>query len=245
MALIKCDNVSFSYDNVTVVHNISFELNRGNYLCIVGENGSGKSTLIKGLLGLKSPSSGSISYGEGFSVHEIGYLPQQTQVQKDFPASVYEVVLSGRLNSMQSRPFYNKNDKSTAIHNMRLMGIEDLKNRSYQELSGGQQQRVLLARALCATKGLLLLDEPMMGLDPIATGEMHRLISEINRVAKITIIMVSHDIHAAVDYSTHILHLGTKCPFFGTTHQYENSELGKSFLCAWGGEHHGYNHRNQ
>ena len=245
MSLIKCENLSFAYDGMTVVKNVNFELKRGDYLCIVGENGSGKSTLVKGLLGLKAPQTGRIICGDGFKMHEVGYMPQQTQVQKDFPAGVYEVVLSGRLNSMKMRPFYNKNDRQTALHNMRLMGIEDLKDRCFHDLSGGQQQRVLLARALCATKGLLLLDEPMTGLDPIVTAQMHKLISEINKRVNITIIMVSHDIHAAVDYSTHILHLGGDTPFFGTTEEYANSDIGKDFLCAWGGEHHEHHHGNK
>lgn len=243
MALIKCENLSLAYDAVTIARNINFELKRGDYMCVVGENGSGKSTLIKTILGLKHPSSGSITFGDDFKSSETGYMPQQTQVQRDFPASVFEVVVSGRLNSTGLKPFYTKNDKTTALHNMKLMGIENLKNKCYQELSGGQQQRVLLARALCATKGLLLLDEPMTGLDPIATAELHKLISDINKKVNITIIMVSHDIHAAVDYSTHILHLGGNTPFFGTTQEYEASEVGKRFLCAWGGRHE-HNHGN-
>lgn len=238
MALLKCSDLTLGYDGVVIEKNISFELKRGDYMCIVGENGSGKSTLIKALVGLKAPMSGKITYGDGFNAHEIGYMPQQTAVQKDFPASVYEVVLSGRLNSMNGRPFYSKNDKVTALHNMQLMGIDNLKKRCYQELSGGQQQRVLLARALCATKGMLLLDEPMTGLDPIATSELHKLISRINKVVNITVIMVSHDIHAAVDYSTHILHLAGDKTFFGTTEDYKKTDEGKSFLCAWGGKHH-------
>ncbi len=241
MYLIKCDNVSLGYDGKIIARNISFELKRGDYLCIVGENGSGKSTLIKTLLGLKSPAEGKIEFASNFRQSEIGYMPQQTDVQKDFPAGVYEIVLSGRLNSMPGRPFYNRNDKVTALHNMKLMEIEDLNNKCYQELSGGQQQRVLLARALCATGGLLLLDEPMTGLDPIATASLHKLISEINKTVNITVIMVSHDIHSAVDYSTHILHMGADKPFFGTTEEYKKSETGKKFLCAWGGVHHGNN----
>ena len=242
MSLIKCEDVSLGYDGIVIAKNINFELNRGDYLCIVGENGSGKSTLVKTLLGLKKPLSGRITYADNFKTSEIGYMPQQTDVQKGFPASVFEVALSGRTNSMGLRPFYTKNDKSTALHNLKLLGVDDIKDKCYKELSGGQQQRVLLARALCATKGLLLLDEPMTGLDPHATAEMHKLISEINKRLFITVIMISHDIHAAVSYSTHILHMGGENPFFGTTAEYEESPVGRDFLCAWGGEHHEHHH---
>lgn len=242
MTLIRCENVSLGYDGLLVAENINFTVEKGSYLCIVGENGSGKSTLVKSLLGLFRPVSGRIIYADGFSTKEIGYMPQQTDVQRGFPASVFEVALSGRANSMGIRPFYSKNDKTTALHNLRLMGVDALKDCCYKELSGGQQQRVLLARALCATKGLLLLDEPMTGLDPHATAELHKLISEINKKLGITIIMISHDIHAAVSYSTHILHLGGEKPFFGTTEEYEQSDIGRDFLCAWGGEHHVHSH---
>ncbi|NLK69941.1 MAG: ATP-binding cassette domain-containing protein, partial [Clostridiales bacterium] len=160
MALINCSNITMSYEDNIVFKDLSFEVNKGDYLCIVGENGSGKSTLVRGLLGLKSPVSGKIEYGDGLKKTEIGYLPQQTSVQKDFPASVYEVVLSGCLNSRGIKPFYSKAEKNTALKNMKRLGIEDLKQKCYRELSGGQQQRVLLARALCATKKILLLDEP-------------------------------------------------------------------------------------
>ena len=160
MAQITCKDLSFAYDGHTVLSGINFSIDAGSYLCIVGENGSGKSTLMKGLLGLKKPASSSITLGDGLKQTEIGYLPQQTQLQRDFPASVYEVVLSGRLNSMGGRMFYNAEDKKAAQENMERLGIEDIKNRCYMELSGGQQQRVLLARAMCATKKLLLLDEP-------------------------------------------------------------------------------------
>lgn len=240
--LIKCENVSLGYDNLIVAENINFSVGSGSYLCIVGENGSGKSTLVKTLLGLKKPVSGKITYADGFGTGDIGYMPQQTEVQKGFPASVFEVALSGRTNSMGMRPFYNRNDKLTALHDLRLMGVDDLKDKCYKELSGGQQQRVLLARALCATKRLLLLDEPMTGLDPHATAELHKLISDINKTLHISIIMISHDIHAAVNYSTHILHMCGDSPFFGTTEEYAASDVGREFLCAWGGDHHGSCH---
>ena len=230
MAILKCENASFAYDGRTVLEYVSFSLDAGDYLCVVGENGSGKSTLIKGLLGLKAPESGTISYLDGLRSTEIGYLPQQTRTQRDFPASVSEVVLSGCLNRLGGRFHYGREEKERAAENMERMGIDELKNASYQELSGGQQQRVLLARALCATKRLLLLDEPVTGLDPIATGEMYNLIKLVNLCDGISVIMVSPDIHEAVRYATHILHLGHKQLFFGTSAEYRESSLARRFL---------------
>ena len=230
MAIMKCEDLSFAYEGKTVLEGVNFEINAGDYLCIVGENGSGKSTLIKGLLGLKSPSGGKLLLGDGLKPTEIGYLPQQTQLQKDFPASVSEVVLSGCLNGLGKRFGYSREQKKTAFLNMERMGIEDLADKSYQSLSGGQQQRVLLARALCATKKLLLLDEPVTGLDPIATGEMYNLIKLVNLCDNISVIMVSHDIHEAVRYATKILHLGHKQLFFGTSAAYRESDLARRFL---------------
>lgn len=229
MEQLTCKDVSFTYDGQTVLSDINFSVDAGSYLCVVGENGSGKTTLIKGILGLKTPSSGKIEFN-GVKPTEIGYLPQQTQIQRDFPASVYEVVLSGRLNSMGGRLFYGAEDKKAAQENMERLGIEDLKDRCYIDLSGGQQQRVLLARAMCATKKLLLLDEPVTGLDPVATNEMYNLIKLINLCDNTSVIMISHDIHAAVRYATHILHLGHRQLFFGTTSEYRQSDLARRFV---------------
>lgn len=230
MAQITCQNLSLGYDGNPVLRDVNFQLNGSEYLCIVGENGSGKSTLIKGLLKLKLPMSGTILNGDGLLPTEIGYLPQQTSAQKDFPASVFEVVLSGRLNRLKWKPFYSRVDKKEALAKIELMGMSRFKNRCYQELSGGQQQRVLLARALCATKKVLLLDEPVAGLDPVATSELYALIKKINADMGITIIMVSHDITAATKYASHILHLGQQQLFYGTTADYVVSEVGKRFL---------------
>ena len=230
MAQLVCKDLEFSYDGETVLSGIDFSLEAGSYLCIVGENGSGKSTLMKGILGLKTPSKGKITLGDGLKPTEIGYLPQQTELQRDFPASVYEVVLSGRLNSMGRRLFYNAEDKAAAEENMERLGIENLRDKCYMELSGGQQQRVLLARAMCATKKLLLLDEPVTGLDPKATNEMYNLIKLINLCDNTSVIMISHDIHEAVRYATHILHLGHEQLFFGTTKEYRESDLARRFV---------------
>lgn len=229
MAQITCKDLSFAYDGETVLSDINFSIDAGAYLCIVGENGSGKSTLMRGILGLKHPSKGEIIFDDLKPI-EIGYLPQQTQIQRDFPASVSEVVLSGRLNSMRGRMFCNAEDKAAAAANMERLGIDDIADRCYLELSGGQQQRVLLARAMCATKKLLLLDEPVTGLDPVAANEMYNLIKLVNLCDNTSVIMISHDIHAAVRYATHILHLGHSQLFFGTTEQYRESDLARRFV---------------
>ena len=233
MALLKCENLTLGYDSKTVATGISFEVNEGDYLCIVGENGSGKSTLVKTLLGLQSQLDGEIVFGEGLRKNEIGYLPQQTVVQKDFPASVKEIVLSGCIGRDGFKPFYSKEDRKRAADAMEQMDITSLKKRCYRELSGGQQQRVLLARALCATQRILLLDEPVAGLDPIVTAEMYSLIKKLNSQG-ITIIMISHDINAALQYATHILHVSDDC-FFGTNEEYVKSEKGSAFLGQKGG----------
>ena len=230
MSLIKCENIALAYDGKEVASDISFQVNRNDYLCIVGENGSGKSSLIKAILGLIKPTRGQIVFGDGLRQSEIGYLPQQTAVQKDFPASVNEVVLSGCLNSSRAfAPFYTKEQKNKAYENMERLRISDLKDKCYRELSGGQQQRVLLARALCATKSILLLDEPVTGLDPIVTSDFYKLINEINVGMDITVIMVSHDVASAVENSTHILHLQHKQLFYGKTKDYLETDIGKYF----------------
>jgi zinc transport system ATP-binding protein len=235
MALITCQDAAFAYEGNTAVSGLNFEVNSGDFLCVVGENGSGKSTLIKGLLRLKTPSAGRVLVGDGLRANEIGYLPQQTAAQKDFPTSAYEVVLSGRLSQRGLLPFYAREDKAAAEENIERLKIGALRNRCYRELSGGQQQRVLLARALCATKKMLLLDEPVAGLDPVVTQELYREIDQLNHREGLTIIMVSHDIRSAVKYAGRILHLQTRQAFFGTTAEYAASRIGAGFL---GGERH-------
>ena len=230
MTQISCKNVSISYEQVEAVCNVSFDVESGDYIAVIGENGSGKSTLIKGILGLVKRKSGSITFENGIKRTEIGYLPQQTVVQKDFPASVFEVVLSGCLNSCGFRPFYTKKEKRKADENINKLGIDRIRNKSYRDLSGGQQQRVLLARALCATDKILVLDEPVTGLDPVVATEFYELINKINSENNITVIMVSHDVSLAVQHATKILHMGTSLNYFGDTSDYLQSDISKRLL---------------
>ena len=234
MAQLTCSDLALGYEGRAVLSGLSFSVNAGDYLCSVGENGSGKSTLMKTILGLMKPLSGKIEWGEGLRENEIGYLPQQTAVQRDFPATVWEIVLSGCQSRTGRRPFYSKDEKNLARKNMEKMGISEFSRRCYRELSGGQQQRVLLARALCATQKILLLDEPVTGLDPKVTAEMYELIAGLNREG-VTVIMISHDITAAVQSASHILHVGHEI-FFGTVDAYRKSALAERFLDAKGGE---------
>jgi len=235
MAQIICQNLSLGYDGKAILQDLNFSIHAGDYFCIVGENGSGKSTLMKTLLHLQPPVSGKILTGDGLKPNEIGYLPQQTQVQRDFPASVREIVLSGCQNRCGFRPFYSKAEKRLTAGAMEKMQISHLSKSCYRELSGGQQQRVLLARALCAARKVLLLDEPVSGLDPKVTAEMYRIIEELNKKDGMTIIMISHDIAAAVTFASHILHIGQSV-FFGTKQEYLQSSIGKSFAGTAGGE---------
>lgn len=216
---IGCQNLTVGYDGRAILKDINFTVNRGDYLCIIGENGAGKTTLLRTLLGLQPPVSGKILFGDGLERKRCGYLPQQTVIQRDFPASVSEIVLSGCQNRCGLRPFYRKEEKEYAHKMMEKMGIVHLADKCYRELSGGQQQRTLLARALCATQEMLFLDEPVSGLDPVATEEMYRLIEQINREDHITILMISHDIKAAVAYADHILEIGKQI-FLGTAQEY-------------------------
>mgnify|MGYP002715555702 CR=1 FL=1 len=229
--IIKCDSITASYDGKNVLSNLSFSIKAGDYLCILGENGSGKSTLVKCLLGIKNVSSGKIIMADGLKPTDIGYLPQHTNLQKGFPATVFEVVISGCLGRRGLRPFYSSKEKDIARKAMKRLGIEDLANHSCRELSGGQQQRMFLARAMCAAKKLLLLDEPVTGLDPLATAEMYQLISELNQKDKMTIIMVSHDVVNSLDFANRILCLcSNEHSFFGTPEEYANSHISSKFI---------------
>ena len=228
--IIKCEHTDFGYENHDAVIDLNLEIYPGDYLCVVGENGSGKSTLIKGMLGLLKPTGGSLSVADELKRGGIGYLPQQTAAQKDFPATVQEVVLSGTLSRRGNRPFYSRAERKLAAHNLERLGIEHLKQKCYRELSGGQQQRVLIARALCATEQLLILDEPITGLDPSAIQDFYHLIKKLNKADGITIIMVSHDIGNVISQANKILHLHRRVVFCGTAEAYRQSVAGKEFL---------------
>jgi len=226
---ITCDNITLGYGARILVERLSFTIEKGNYLCIVGENGAGKSTLLRTLLGLQKPLAGTVVLGEGLKRNEIGYLPQQTFVQRDFPASVWEVVLSGCQGRCGLRPFYNREEKQIAKRVMEQLEITPLAQTCYRDLSGGQQQRVLLARALCASDKMLVLDEPVSGLDPKMAEVMYQLVARVNRDMGMTVVMISHDVREAIPYATHILHMDREY-YFGTAEAYRQSEFGKAFL---------------
>lgn len=232
--LITCKELALAYETGIVVSGVSFTLEEGQYLCIVGENGSGKSTLLKALIGLHPVEQGSLTLHPDLRRGGIGYLPQHTPVQRDFPASVREIVRSGCLRRRGFSPFWHAEDKWLAEEAMERMGIRHLASRCYRELSGGQQQRVLLARAYCATGRLMLLDEPIAGLDPMAMMEMYSMIAKLHKEG-VAIIMVSHDVTAALQYATHILHLGKTTCFFGRTEEYLASPMGQQFTRREGG----------
>ncbi len=229
MAVITCSNAAFGYEGTVAAENINISLEKSDYLYVIGENGSGKSTLIKGLLGLIKPIRGEVVYGDGITAGGIGYMPQKTEIQRDFPASVYEIVISGCLGRGGFRPFYGKRDRERACEAMTALRIHDIQNKSYRELSGGQQQRVLLARALAATEDLLLLDEPAAGLDPVVTAELYSVIDELHTKHKITVIMVSHDLAAVATAATHVLHLKKQPIFYGTREEYLTSDIWREF----------------
>lgn len=231
--LLKCEHVDFGYENQDAVIDVSLEVNTGDYTCIVGENGSGKSTLMKGILGLLKPTEGKIEISEELKKAGIGYLPQQTAAQKDFPATVFEVVISGCLGKRGNRPFYSPKEKQTALSNLERLGIADLKKSCFRDLSGGQKQRALIARALCATDKLLILDEPITGLDPSAIQDFYNIIRKLNREEQVAILMVSHDMANIVRQAGKILHLQQKALFWGTVQDYLKSGIGNQFL---GGE---------
>ena len=230
-SILEANNLSIGYEGKAVAENINFKLAKGDYLCIVGENGAGKSTLVKTLLGLQKPISGDILFDE----KGIGYLPQQTVVQKDFPASCYEIVISGNLPHIGMRPFYGKKEKNITRENMERMGIWEMRQKCYRNLSGGQQQRVLLARALCASDKILFLDEPVSGLDPKVTAEFYELTKQLNKDG-ITIIMVSHDIDAVVNLASHVLHIGKGEMYFDEKAAYLNSNMAKRLGIISGGD---------
>lgn len=231
MSILSCDNLGFAYEGKIIVKDINFSLEENDYLSVIGENGAGKSTLIKGILSLIKPSLGKITFSDNISKKEIGYLPQISYLKKDFPASVYEVVLSGTLNKIGFFPFYSKKEKDIANKNIKLLDIEKIKHKCFRELSGGQMQRVLLARALSATKKILVLDEPTTGLDYSATVSFYDIIKKLNRKHSITIIMISHDIKKAIEESNKILLIKNhRQAFFGTTNDYLDSSFYKNAL---------------
>ncbi|MGI5987095.1 MAG: metal ABC transporter ATP-binding protein [Dysosmobacter sp.] len=227
--LIVCRDVSLGYEGQSVLTHLDLTIRTGDYLCIVGDNGSGKSTLLRGLLGLLPPQSGQILRSPELQRGAIGYLPQQTRAQRDFPATVYEVVLSGCLNQKKNRFFYSAAQKSQALMNMGKLGVLELKDQCYRDLSGGQQQRVLLARALCAASSLLILDEPITGLDPAAAQDLYKTLAYLNEKERMAVVMVTHDLKAALKSARTVLHIGRSSVFSGTVAEYLASPQGRRF----------------
>ncbi len=219
MSQLTCNNLTLGYNGNVVLQDLSFTVNKSDYLCIIGGNGTGKTTLMKAILGLKKPMQGEIVWGDGLKPNEIGYLTQQSAIQKEFPASISEVVLSGFQSKCGFRPFYTKAEKKQAKDIMKKMGVDTFAKKCYRDLSGGQQQRVLLSRALCATQKILFLDEPVTGLDPKVSAEMYEMVQMLNKNSDVTIIMISHDVETAMQYATHILQIG-ETTFFGTKQEY-------------------------
>ena len=227
--LIVCRDVSLGYEGQSVLTHLDLTIRTGDYLCIVGDNGSGKSTLLRGLLGLLPPQSGQILRSPELQRGAIGYLPQQTRAQRDFPATVYEVVLSGCLNQRKNRFFYSAAQKSQALMNLGKLGVWELKDQCYRDLSGGQQQRVLLARALCAASSLLILDEPITGLDPAAAQDLYKTLAYLNEKEHMAVVMVTHDLKAALKSARTVLHIGRSSVFSGTVAEYLASPQGRRF----------------
>jgi len=226
MKILECKKLSIGYNDKAICKDINLEVDKGQYICIIGENGCGKSTLLKTILGLNKPVSGKVVFDKNFNKAFVGFLPQQSAMQRDFPATVKEVVLSGFINKMKYRPFYSKEEKEKALGYCKYLGINDLYNKSYRELSGGQQQRVLLARALCATDELLVLDEPTNALDVRSRNKLYELISDLNKNG-LTIIMVSHNIEKVINDVTHVIYLKDKPEFIGTKEDFLQTEYAK------------------
>lgn len=227
MSIFECKKLTIGYGDKVVCKDINFAVEKGQYLCIIGENGSGKSTLVKTILGIQKSLSGKIVFDKDFKRNMVGYLPQQNDLQKDFPATVNEIVLSGFVSAMGLRPYYTKSEKAKAMDVMKYLGIEDYAKKSFRELSGGQQQRVLLARALCATDEILFLDEPTNALDSRSISKFYRLLKELNDNG-MTIVMVSHNMDKVMEYASHIVYLKNSMLFAGTKEEFKGTDIAKS-----------------
>lgn len=229
-SLLSCEGLTLQYDQIVALEDVGFEVFEGERLVIAGENGSGKSTLLKGLLGLMPRARGKVHLGGGLTQKDIGYLPQQTELQRNFPASVMEVTISGCLAHKGLRPYYNRAERQRAREALEMVGMSSFEKHPYGALSGGQQQRVRLARALCAGTRLLLLDEPVTGLDPAITAELYRLLDTLHEEHGMAMVMVSHDIQSALEHADKVLHLQKRVLFFGTQEDYRRSPIGARWL---------------
>ena len=190
--LMEAKHLDIGYGKKVIYGGLNFSVKAGDFICIVGPNGAGKSTLVKTLLGLIKPLNGEIRF-YGLKRGLIGFLPQEIKIDENFPATVFEIVLSGNLNRLGKRAFFNQDERKHALSKMKLVGISELKDRHFVELSGGQRQKVMLARALTATQDLLILDEPSNSLDRKSTKELYATLKKINQNG-ITIMMITHDL---------------------------------------------------
>ena len=230
MILLKCQDLAVGYDNQAILRDINLEITNGDYICIIGKNGSGKSTLMKTLVNLLPPVSGKFKYDKTVRAKSIGYLPQQIQVQADFPASVYEAVLSGCLNRLGYYPFFKRAEKELANRYLKMLEIDEIRNKPFSRLSGGQQQRVLLARALCSTEKILFLDEPFAGIDVLMARQLYHIINRINKELGVTIVLISHDLNSVLHDTNRIFHVQDTLLFEGSTENYLKSEIGHRYL---------------
>lgn len=218
-SLIEVKNLTLGYGSHVVLKNLNFKIDDGDFVCVVGPNGSGKSTLIKGILGLIKPIKGNVKFNN-LKQNFIGYMPQETVVDKNFPASCYEIVLSGTLNRLGFISFYTDNEKKIANESLKLLGISDLKDKNFCDLSGGQRQKVLLARSLCATSKLLILDEPSNNLDSKSKKDLYNIVSDLNKNRGITVIMITHDLDHNNLIGNKILSLREDDVFYGETNEF-------------------------
>lgn len=216
-SLINIKNLSINYGDCSIINNLSFDINEGDFLCIVGPNGSGKSTLIKAIIGEVKYSSGSIIFSPSIKQNAIGYLPQNNKINESFPATVTEIIATGCLNRHH---FMNKEMKQKITQTIKTLHIASIKDKEFSELSGGQRQKVLLARALCATSKLLILDEASNNLDYNSKISFYKMLKKLNETDNLTIVMVTHDLDHNNLLGNKILSLDRDQPFFGSTKEY-------------------------
>ncbi|MBI4824786.1 MAG: metal ABC transporter ATP-binding protein [Nitrospirae bacterium] len=234
--VISVNGLTFRYNSMTVLRDISLSVSKGDYVGLVGPNGSGKSTLIKTLLGLIMPDEGNVSlFGRSpqdfHEWHKVGYVPQKaTSFNPNFPAVVEEIVSLGIISKKGFPKQLNKSDYEAIDRALALMDISGIKDRLFGELSGGQQQRVAIARAVVSEPELLILDEPATALDPETRERFFGILMELNSKANTTIILVTHDIGSIGKYASRLLYLDKEIIFFGSFEDFcVSSEMSRYF----------------